>query len=408
MPSHQLTESVTARRQFTLPSSLALAGTATAFASLYLGAGALTPLLVDYKARFDFAPEMLNVAFAVYAAGFLIAVLVFGSLSDFIGRRPVLIAGLIVQLASNLLFLGALDVSWVIAGRIVQGVASGAATAAFTAMMVELAPPANKRLGTILGSVTLTGGLALGSLFGGLVIELTSAANTIIFSVLIAMTILGGLVAIFSRETVERAPGAIRSMIPRIAVPPAARAEFLAAAPVVAAVWMLAGLSGGIAPNMVRSVFGIESAFLGGFAGFVAPAVAVVIGFAFVRLPSRKAMVIGIYASIIGSVAIIGGVFIGSLPLMIVGQAIAGVGFGSSFTAALQLLIPLVQPHHRAGIVAAIYVVSYAAFGIPIVIEGQLVAPLGEVPAIVCYTVLTIILAVISLIAQSRIQRRGR
>lgn len=351
---------------------------------------------------------MLNVAFAVYAAGFLVAVLVFGSLSDYIGRRPVLIGGLIVQLVSNLLFLGALDVSWVISGRIVQGIASGAATAAFTAMMVELAPPSNKRLGAILGSVTLTGGLALGSLLGGLAIELTHAANTIIFSVLIVMTILGVLIAIFSRETVERTSGAMRSMIPRIKVPLAARAEFLAAAPVVAAVWMLAGLSGGLAPNMVRSVFGIDSPFLGGFAGFVAPAVAAAIGFTFAKASSRKAMVIGIYASIIGSLAIIAGVFIGSLPLMIAGQAIAGIGFGSSFTAALQLLIPLVRPQQRAGIVAAIYVVSYAAFGLPIVIEGQLVAPLGEVPAVVCYTAVTIILAVISLIAQARIQRLGR
>ncbi|WP_431031104.1 MFS transporter [Plantibacter sp. RU18] len=65
--------------------------------SLYLGAGALTPLLVAYKDRFAFAPELLNVAFAVYAAGFLVSVLIFGSLSDHIGRRPVLIGGLIAQ-----------------------------------------------------------------------------------------------------------------------------------------------------------------------------------------------------------------------------------------------------------------------------------------------------------------------
>jgi MFS family permease len=407
MSSQHLADGDAGSRRRALPSGLALAGTAVAFMSLYLGAGALTPLLVDYKARFHFAPEMLNVAFAVYAAGFLVAVLTLGSLSDYIGRRPVLIGGLIVQLASNLLFLTAADVSWVIAGRIIQGIASGAATSAFTAAMVELAPERNKRLGTILGSVSLTGGLALGSILAGLAIELTAAANTIIFVILIALTIVGGLVAIFSRETGERIPGAVRSMIPRVAVPASARAEFFAAAPVVAAVWMLAGLSGGLAPNMVRSVFGIDSAFLGGFAGFVAPAVSTVIGLVFAKVPSRRAMVIGIYASIVGAAAIIGGVFAGSLAIMIIGQAIAGIGFGSSFTAALQLLIPLVQPQQRAGIVAAIYVVSYAAFGLPIVIEGQLVAPLGEIPAVVYYTGLTLLLALISLIARARIKRQA-
>ena len=95
-----------------------------------------------------------------------------------------LLGALVVQLASNVLFLVAPDIGWVIAGRIVQGVAGGAATAAFTAALVELAPPNRKRLGTILGSVGLTGGLAVGSLLAGLAIQLTPTANTIVFIVL--------------------------------------------------------------------------------------------------------------------------------------------------------------------------------------------------------------------------------
>lgn len=394
-------------RRRVLPAGVALSGNALAFMSLYLGAGALTPLLVDYKERFSFAPEMLNVAFAVYAAGFLVAALVFGSLSDFIGRRPVMIAGLTVQLVSNLLFLFAADVSGVIAGRIMQGLASGAATAAFAAVLVELAPARFTWLGAVLGSVSLTGGLALGSLLTGLALDLTPAANSVVFIVLIVLTVAGLGAAIFSRETGRRVPGALRSMIPRVSVPPAARAEFLSAAPVVAAVWMLAGLSGGLAPNMVRSVFGIDSHFWGGFAGFVAPAVSTVISLLFAKRAARQAMLIGIFASLLGAVAIIGGILAGNLVVMIVGQGIAGVGFGACFSAALQILIPLVRPHQRAGIVAAVYIVSYGAFGIPIVIEGQLVPLVGEIPAVVVYSGTTILLTLSSLIAQMRIRRRA-
>jgi len=406
--SSQLSASLgLAPRSRVLPAGLAMTGATVAFTSMYLSAGALTPLLVAYKQQWDFPAAMLNVAFAAYAVGFLAAALALGSLSDYIGRRPVLIGALIVQLASNILFLVGTDVSWVIAGRIVQGLAGGAATSAFTAALVEFAAEDKKRLGTILGSISLTGGLAMGSLLAGLAIQLTPAANTIVFIVLIALTVLGGITVLASAETVTRTSGAARSMIPRVSIPASARKEFYAAAPVVAAVWMLAGLSGGLAPNMVRSVFHLNSPFLGGFAGFVAPAVATVIGLVFAKVPSRRAMIIGIYASIIGAAGIIGGVFAGSLALMIAGQAIAGIGFGSSFTAALQLLIPLVTPHQRAGIVAAIYVVSYFAFGVPIVVEGQLVEPIGEIPAVVCYTALTILLALISLIAQARLKRRA-
>jgi predicted MFS family arabinose efflux permease len=394
-------------RRRTLPAGLALAGTAIAFTSLYLAAGSLTPLLVVYRLTWKFPPSMLTLAFAAYAIGFLAAVLVLGSLSDHIGRRPVLIAALVIQLASNLLFLVAPDIGWVIAGRIVQGIASGAATSAFTAAMVELAPEHKKRLGTILGSVSLTGGLAAGSLLAGLAIQFSPAASSIIFIALIVLTVIGGVVVLFSPETMKYSPGALRSMIPRVSIPPAARKEFAAAAPVVAAVWMLAGLSGGIAPSMVRSVFHLDSGLLDGVAGFVAPAVSAVIGLSFARVDSRRAMTIGIYASIVGSLGIIGGVLAGSLAIMIIGQAIAGVGFGACFTAALRLLFPLALAHQRAGVVASIYVVSYVAFGVPIIVEGELVGPLGQVPAVVWYTALTVLLALISLIAQARLGRRA-
>jgi hypothetical protein len=159
---------------------------------------------------------------------------------------------------------------------------------------------------------------------------------------------------------------------------------------------------------MVRSVFHLDSGLLNGLTGAVAPAVSAVVALAFARVDPRRAMSIGIYASLAGAVGIIGGVLGGSLILMIIGQGIAGVGFGASFTAALRLIFPLAAAHQRAGVVAAIYVVSYVAFGVPIVIEGQLVSPLGEVPAVVLYSSVTVLLALVSLIAQFRITRARR
>jgi MFS family permease len=406
MPTDEIDERPGApSRRRTLPAGLALAGAALAFTSMYLAAGALTPLLVVYKEQWDLAPSQLTVAFAVYAIGFLAAALVLGSLSDHLGRRPVLIGALVVQLVSNLMFLVAPGVGWVIAGRIVQGLASGAATGAFTAALVELAPPHRKWLGPILGSVGLTGGLAVGSLLAGLAIQLTSSANTIAFVVLSALTIVGGVAVVASPETIRRGPGALRSMIPHVAIPSAARIEFLAAAPVVAAVWMLAGLSGGLAPSMVHSVFHHDSGLLDGLAGFIAPAVSVVIGLAFARVRPRSAMTIGIYASILGSIGIFAGASAGSLVTMFAGQAIAGLGFGAAFTAALGLVIPLVAPHERAGVVAGIYVVSYLGLGVPVVLAGQLTDAIGVVPTVGWYSVVVVLLALFSLGAQVRLKR---
>jgi predicted MFS family arabinose efflux permease len=389
-----------------LPAGLALTGAALAFTSMYLAAGALTPLLVVYRARWDFPPSMLTVAFAVYALGFLAATLVLGSLSDHLGRRPVLIGALVVQLLSNLVFLVAPDVGWVIAGRVVQGIASGAATAAFTAALVEHAPAGRKRLGPLLGSVGLTGGLALGSLLAGLAIQLTPAASTIVFVTLTVLTVVGGVAVIASPETIRRSPGALRSLIPRVSVPAAARAEFFAAAPVVAAVWMLAGLSGGLAPSMVHTVFHLDSGLLDGVAGFIAPAVSVVVGLSFARVRPRAAITIGIYAAALGAAGIIGGAWAGSLAAMFAGQAVAGVGFGAAFTASLGLIIPLVPAQERAGVVAGIYLVSYLGLGVPVVLAGRLTDAIGVVPAVGWYSAVVVVLSLLSLAGQRHLRRR--
>jgi MFS family permease len=385
---------------------LALTGEAIAFTSLYAAAGALMPLLVVYQEQWQFPPMLLTLAFAVFAVGFLAAVLTAGSLSDHVGRRPVLVGALIIQLISNVMFLVAPDVEWVIAGRIVQGLATGAATTAFTAALVELAPPNRKGLGAVLGSVGLTGGLAVGSLLAGLAIQFTTASNAIVFTVLTVVTMLG--IVALAPETVTRAPGALRSLIPRVAVPPTARREFAAAAPVIAAVWMVAGLSGGLAPSMVHSVFGVNSGLLSGLSGFGSPAMSAVSGLAFARLHPRRAMTIGIFASIGGAIGIVSGILGGSLAIMLIGQAIAGAGFGASFTASLQLIVPLAAAHQPAAVVTSVYLVSYLAFGVPIVIAGQLVEPVGLVPTVFWYTVTTVVLALIGLRVQPALGGRTR
>src|SRR6202795_312770 len=87
-----------AERRHSLPPAVAFAGTALAFAGVTLAGGAPTPLLVFFEQKWGFHAGMLTIAFAIYAFGLLLALLVFGSLSDYIGRRPVLIGALCVQL----------------------------------------------------------------------------------------------------------------------------------------------------------------------------------------------------------------------------------------------------------------------------------------------------------------------
>jgi MFS family permease len=389
------------RRRTLLPGA-AFAGAALTFAALYLAAGAPTPLLVVFQQEWGFAPWVLTVAFASYAIGLLAALLVAGQLSDYAGRRPVLIAALAVELLSMLMFAFAPGIGWVIAARAVQGIATGAATSAFTASIVEHAPAHHKRLGTIIGSVAPARGLGIGALLTGVAVQFTRHASVIVFAALAVIMAVGAVLTALSAETAARRPGAARSLVPQVVVPRAARREFTAAVPVHLAAWMLSGLFLGLGPTIIQDLFGLHSGVLNGASAFVLPETAAVAGFFLGRLAPRRTTVIGGVGVLIGTAFIVGAVAAGILPLLWLGGLIGAVGFGASFSGALRAITPLAEMHQRAGLFAAVYLVAYLSFGVPAVIAGLLVAPAGLLATVLGYAVAIMLAASAGLVAQIR------
>jgi predicted MFS family arabinose efflux permease len=399
--------SVTTRhRRFVLPRTAAFAGVAIAYAGLYLAAGAPSPLFVEYQQQWGFPAGLLTIAFAAYAFGLVVAILVAGSLSDFIGRRPVLIGALAVELISMVVFIFAPNIGWVIAARVIQGVATGAATSAFAATLLELAQAKARNLGAIIGGAAPAGGLGLGALLAGVAVQFSTNASFIVFASLAAIMILGGLVAVFARETVTRQPGAIRSLQPRILIPVAARGEFAATIPVLLGSWMLAALFIGLAPTIIQSIFHIHSGLVDGLTIFIEPGTAAVIGFVLGRLSARRTILIGGLGVFIGTAVIVAGIGVELLPLVWLGGLIGGVGFGASFSGSLRILGPFAQPHQRAELFAAVFLVAYLSFGIPAIILGQLVAPLGLLPTVIGFGGVTLAAAFVGILVQLRLARR--
>lgn len=383
-----------------LGSRAAFAAIFASFVGLYLGAGAPAPLLVLYEQRFGFPAWELTVAFSAYAIGLVLSLLTIGGLSDFLGRRPVLIGALALQVVSILLFIFAKDVGWIIAARSVQGVATGTATSAFTAMMIELAPEHRKRLGALLASISPAIGMTLGVFIAGAFAQVSRDPETVVFTIL-GVVVLAGIVAVFlTRETIAPAPGAIRSMIPRIVVPRSARVEFAASVPVNIATWMLVALFIGLAPLVLRDVFHIPSGFLSAAAVAIQPAFAAISSLAFGRFDARKVTIAGGAIVFVGVAVVVCSFLIASLPLMLVGAAISGTGFGTSTSGPLRLLAPLAPAHERAGLFAAFYLLAYAAFGIPVVIAGFVIDSLGLQFTSVIYGVVVMVFAAIGFVSQ--------
>jgi MFS family permease len=168
-----------------------------------------------------------------------------------------------------IMFLTATDIGAVIAARVVQGLATGA----FSAALVALAPPTRKKLGTVMGSVGVAGGLGVGALLAGLAIEYAPQPNAFVFTTLSVVTVFGVVATALAQESGSRRHGAFLSLVPRIRVPGPVRGEFAGAAPAVAAGWMLAALSLGVAPSIVRHAFHIAALYILAYAAFSIPAI---------------------------------------------------------------------------------------------------------------------------------------
>src|SRR6478609_1625331 len=321
------------RRPLRLRPTAAFAGTALAFVAVALAVGAPSPLFVLYEQEWGFAPWLLTVAFAIYAVTLLVTLLVAGSLSDHIGRRPVLIGALALQVVAMLVFLFAPDIGWIIGARSVHGVATGAAMSTFTAALVELAPEKHKKLGATIGSTAPVGGIAIGAFLTGLAVQFVPQPTTLVFITLALLFAAGILVIVASPETVVRRPGAVRSLIPRLLIPAAARREFVGALPLFIATWMLAGLFIGLSPSILHGVFGLDSGLLNGAIVAVPPAVGATVGLVLTRVAARRLTVWGMVAIIVGVALAGAGIGTVSLPLLFAGATVAGAGFGGGFSA---------------------------------------------------------------------------
>ncbi|OJU41386.1 MAG: hypothetical protein BGN97_13260 [Microbacterium sp. 69-10] len=385
-----------------------LAGVVVASVAVAFGAGAGSPLLIVYQAEWGFPDWQLTAAFTVYAMTLLGTLLVAGRLSDFVGRRPVLLAALTLMLLSSMIFLYADGIAGIIVARAVQGVATGAATSTFTAAIIELSSPRRRGFMTVVTSAAPVGGLALGAFGGGLAAEFSDDPTRTVFLSL-GIAIVTGMAAVFLvDETAGRRPGAIRSLRPAVAVPADARAWFASLAPLTAAGWMYSGLFLGLAPRFDEALFGVADPAVNAAIVALQPASSAVAGILFTRMPARSATRVGASLLVVGAAGAVIALITADLPLMLLAALVGGAGQGAAFGSSLRLLGPLASNASRGGMLSGVYLIAYTAYGLPVLIAGALSAALGLLSVSALHAAVVGVLAATAFFAVGARARRDR
>jgi predicted MFS family arabinose efflux permease len=279
---------------------------------------AASPLYRVYQLQFRFSATTLTLLFAVYVVVLLVTLVFVGSASDYLGRRPVMLAALALGAAACGLFLVAHGVGLMFAGRALQGVAVGLISGSAGAALLDLRP--ERSITPIVSSAAPTGGQA------SLALQLLHSQNLLWGGVLIFL--LTGLGAAASAAVARKSPAGV--------------------------------------------------------------------------------MLGGCVTLIVGALVTFASIETGTPLVLFVGAALAGLGFGSAFVGAYRATVARAASDDRAGLITAIYIVSYLATGVPVVIGGVATSKFGLHKTALVYSAAVAVLAAPAAILLIRQMAGGR
>ncbi len=207
------------------------AAVAFAFLAVLAFSTVPTPLWSLYAQRDDFSSLTITLLFAAYAVGVAASLFLVGHVSDWRGRRRVLVPALVVNIIAGVVFLLWPQTDGLLAARIINGLGVGAVNATATAWLVELhtryrGDGAARRAQAVAAAVNLAG-LGSGALISGLLAQWAGDPLTLPFLVFIAAMSIALLLLLAAPETRAATRPRPRYRPQRVSVPTEARSRFL-------------------------------------------------------------------------------------------------------------------------------------------------------------------------------------
>ncbi len=337
--------------------------------------------------------------FAIYPIGVVVMLVGFGGISDQIGRRATMLAGLFASLAGALLFAVAPDVSWVFGGRALMGIGVGLAASPSTAAILEFSSPKRAKSAALVTMGAQAIGFAAALLLGGALTEYGPWPTRLCFWVLALFLI---VLLIGTWLLPRHAPGGTggdwRSRMP--SVPKPIRRAFAVSSTAMVAAYTFGVLVLSLGGQVEHDLIGSPNAFLNSAVLSLFPVVMGVIGIIARTLSPRMALIAGALISCSGMALLTLAVNFRDLAIYLLATAAAGGAYSLLFVGGLQVISASAPERNRGGILAALYLVSYLSMGALALVLGAIATARGlslavdlGAAAIILMNVATLVLA---------------
>ncbi|MGI5378950.1 MFS transporter [Streptomyces sp. CA-251387] len=344
------------------------------------GTTAPTPLYPLYGEEFGFTPFTVTVVFAVYALGVVLGLLVFGRLSDQIGRRPVLIAATLLSVGAAVVFLFAENVGAMLVARVISGFSAALVTGAATASLAErLGPHARVKPATVALFANM-GGLACGTLLAGILADLAPSPLRTPWVVMLALAAVGLLGVLVNGESSAHRSGFSLQFQP-LHVPGEIRSDFLRSAMAAGSGFAVLGVLTAVTGLFLGTVLHESSHALTGLVVFVA-FTCTAFGQLLVRTlkpaTALPAACVGLMAAA-GLIAL--SMATGTLAPLLVGAAVNGLATGIAVGHGIGSITTRSAPQHRGASVSTFFAILYSMLAVPAIGVGVLIRETSLRPA---------------------------
>ncbi|HZC72585.1 MAG TPA: MFS transporter [Jatrophihabitans sp.] len=347
-----------------LSQTAAFLAVAYAFCVTMLSTTLPTPLYPLYQEQLGFSELIVTVVFATYAAGVLLALTAFGSVSDAIGRRRTLLPALAAAALSAILFLTEVDLPMLLAGRLLSGLAAGLFTGTATAALLDLAGEDSRGRASVVATLVNMGGLGLGPLLAGLLAEYGPSPLRVTYVVDLIL-LAPALVWVYrAPETVQHRSPARR---PSFALPPEVRRIFAQAALSGFAGFVVLGTFTAVSPAALSEVLHESSHAVVGLVVFLVFASSTAGQLLLPAFNTRTALPTGAAALTLGALLVATALWSRSLAVLIVGGVVAGLGQGLGFRAGMAAVNAATPADRRASVTSVLFAVLYVGISLPVV-----------------------------------------
>jgi MFS family permease len=322
-----------------------------------------------YAEQWHLTHAVTTAIFAVYPIAVVATLIIFGGISDQIGRRAAMLWGVGASLAGALLFAVAPGVQWIFAGRILMGVGVGLSVGPSTAAVLEFCSHENAKRAALVTITSQAGGFAAGLLVGGALTQYGPWPTRLCFYVLaLLLLVLFAAAWFLPRRTIAGENAAWRPRVPSI--PKNVRRPFATASIAIMTAYTFGVLVLSLGGQVEHDLIGSSNALLNGAVLTLFPFVLGLVAFAAKVLPSGIALSIGSVASVSGMGLLVIAIGRHDLVAYLAATAAAGAGYSLLFVGGLELINATVPPHHRGGVLSALYLLGYLSMGVVALVLG--------------------------------------